>query len=118
VKIDGLMLGWSSGVRLHVDEHSLVIDSDVGRVTLHRDQVERIEPVRGFSSRGVRIATRGSGHFIWEFQPGEVAATFVSAGWPVAETRARFVGLRRAWSGGLTFVTDRAVVTDRGLIAS
>ncbi len=109
MKIDGLMLGWSSGVRLHVESGALVLDSDLGRVTITRDAVERVERVRGLRTHGVRIVVRGSEHFIWSFHPGELETTFDAGGWPIRDVRTHVVGPRRAIRGGASFTTDRAV---------
>ncbi len=110
-KIDGLKLGWSSGVRLHVSEPTLVLDSDVGRVTMTRDSIRHIDRVRAGRAHGLRIVMQGSDHYIWSFHPGEIEATFAVGGWPLREVRSRFIGPCSAFRGGASFATDRALVS-------
>jgi hypothetical protein len=111
VRIDGVVHRWPSRVELSADEDALHLDSEVGPVTVARELADRVERVRRFSARGVRLVGEGSGQLIWSLHPGEVEAVLEAAGWTVTPGRARFVGGRGLIDGGPTFWTDRELIS-------
>ena len=116
VKIDGLILGWSSGVRLHVDDNALVLESDVGRVTLPRTSVDGIITRARLSARGVQVTTQGSATLHLGVRPrrDRVDARRSGVAGRCTGRSQRFVGLWGSRSEAVpTFRTDRALVSSQ-----